>query len=313
KTIFQEYLTKQGTVVKPYYWQTPNPNCAKCPYHIRTGDESRVPYAEFHMAFGVPDTATTLQNKQLLFYKLRLFSGALVQKGHVTNCTDQDSHPESMLFEIGGYLDAVTYTYEDIGYIILCSNYSPCNEADHYCINKIYGFLMKYPEVTLCTYFSKLYHIEDSFPTSMRNREALQSLSSSWPHVTLHPLCGGIWHYLLCNFVCGITGSTLYHPALPSRTLQDQPNSHQNNNFIGMKSYFKTAFPQAIQGKPTLEQNLKIFFSKRASKQLMKGSVPPLMSQSPLVLFLGMFPPLQKEQLYSKPKNIVRHFKMPNK
>ncbi|KGL76374.1 Putative C-_U-editing enzyme APOBEC-4, partial [Tinamus guttatus] len=129
-----------------------------------------------------------------------------------------------MLFEAGGYLDAVTYTYEDIGYIILYSNYSPCNEADHCCLSKIYSFLTKYPQVTLCIYFSKLYHIENSLPTAVWNHEVLKSLSSLWPHVTLHPLCGGIWHYLLCNFVHGIPGSTLYHPALPSRTLGDQPN-----------------------------------------------------------------------------------------
>ncbi|NXA57634.1 ABEC4 enzyme, partial [Nothocercus julius] len=312
KTIFQEYLTKQGTVVKPCYWQTRNPNCAKCPYHIRTGDESRVPYAEFHRAFGFPHRAISLQNKHLLFYELRLFSGTLVQKGHATNCIDQDRHPESMLFEAGGYLDAVTYTYEDIGYIILYSNYSPYNDTDHCCIHQIYSFLMKYPEVTLCIYFSKLYHTEDSFPTTMGNHEALKSLSSLWPHVTLYPLCSGIWHYLLCNFVCGIPGSNPYYPALPSRTLQDQPNSHQINNFIGMKPYFKTAFPQAMPGKPALPQNSKIFSSKPASKQLMKGSLPCLMSQSHSVLFSGMFPPFQKEQLYSKPENIVRHLKMPN-
>ncbi|XP_013811739.2 putative C-_U-editing enzyme APOBEC-4 [Apteryx mantelli] len=316
KTIFQEYLTKQGTVVKPYYWQTPNPNCAKCPYHIRTGEEARVPYAEFHRAFGFPHRSTSLQNKHLLFYELKLFSGTLVQKGHATNCTDQDNHPESMLFEAGGYLDSVTHTYENIGYIILYSNHSPCNEAEHCCISKIYNFLIKYPEVTLCIYFSQLYHTEDSFPTATWNREALRSLSSLWPHVTLYPLSGGMWHYLLCNFVYGIPASTLYHPALSSRTLPDQPNPHQINNLIGMKPYFKKAFPQAMQGKPALQQNLKTFssFSKLASQQplqLMKGSLPSLMPQSHLVLFPGMFLPFRKEHLYSKPKNIVRHLKMP--
>ncbi|NWX94820.1 ABEC4 enzyme, partial [Nothoprocta ornata] len=312
KTIFQEYLTKQGTVVKPYYWQTPNPNCAKCPYHIRTGDEARVSYAEFHRTFGFPYRATSFQNKHLLFYELRLFSGTLLQKGHATNCTDQDNHPESMLFEAGGYLDAVTYTYRDIGYIILYSNYSPCNEADHCCISKIYSFLMKYPEITLFIYFSKLYHTENSLPTATWNHEALQSLSSLWPRVNLHLLCGGIWHYLLCNFVCGFPGSTLYHPALPSRTLRDQLNSHQINNFIGIKPCFKVSFPQTMHGKPALQENLKIFSSKPAFKKQMKGNLTPLVSQSHLVLFSGRFPPVQKERLYLKPKNIVRHLKMPH-
>ncbi|KFQ95799.1 Putative C-_U-editing enzyme APOBEC-4, partial [Nipponia nippon] len=128
------------------------------------------------------------------------------------------------LFEVGGYLDAVTDAYEDIGYIILYSNYSPCNEAYHCCISKIYNFLLKYPEITLCIYFSQLYHTEDGFPTAAWNREALRSLSSLWPRVTLQRLPGGTWRYLLCNFVCGFPGSTLYHPASPSSTLADQQN-----------------------------------------------------------------------------------------
>ncbi|KAM7107682.1 putative C-_U-editing enzyme APOBEC-4 [Ciconia maguari] len=316
KTIFQEYLTNQGTVVKPYCWQRQNHFCAKCPYHIRTGEEARVPYTEFHKVFGFPYRSTaTLHNKHLLFYELRSFSGTVVQKGHATNCTDQDNHPESMLFEVGGYLDAVTDAYKNIGCIILYSNYSPCNEAYHCCISKIYNFLLKYPEITLCIYFSQLYHTEDGFPTAAWNRKALRSLSSLWPLVTLQRLPGGAWHYLLCNFVYGIPGSTLYHPTSLSRTLADQQNPHQINNLTGMKPYFRKAFPHAMQGKPAVQQNLKAFSSPSPASQqplqVMKGSLLPPMSQSHLVLFPGMFLPFQREHLYPRPKNIVRHLKMP--
>ncbi|XP_075013184.1 putative C-_U-editing enzyme APOBEC-4 [Calonectris borealis] len=316
KTVFQEYLTNQGTVVKPYCWQRQNHSCARCPYHIRTGEEARVPYTEFHRVFGFPyRSAATLQNKHLVFYELRNFSGRVVQKGHATNCTDQDNHPESMLFEVGGYLDAVTDAYENIGCIILYSNHSPCNEAYHYCISKIYNFLLKYPEITLCIYFSQLYHTEDGFPTAAWNREALRSLSSLWPRVTLQRLPGGARRYLLCNFVYGIPGATLYHPTSPSRTLADPQNPHQINDLTGMKPYFRTAFPQAPQGKPAAQQNLKAFSSPSPASQLplqaMKGSLLPPMSQSHLVLFPGMFLPFQREHLYPRPKNIVRHLKMP--
>ncbi|KFP95659.1 Putative C-_U-editing enzyme APOBEC-4, partial [Haliaeetus albicilla] len=129
-----------------------------------------------------------------------------------------------MLFEMGGYLDAVTDAHENIGCIMLYSNYSPCNEAYHCCISKIYNFLLKYPEIRLCMYFSQLYHTEDSFPPAVWNREALRSLSSLWPRVTLQRLPGAAQHYLLCNFVYSIPGSTLYHPAPPSRTLADEQN-----------------------------------------------------------------------------------------
>ncbi|KFQ15590.1 Putative C-_U-editing enzyme APOBEC-4, partial [Leptosomus discolor] len=129
-----------------------------------------------------------------------------------------------MLFEVGGYLDAVTDAYGNIGCIILYSNYSPCNEAYHCCISKIYNFLLKYQEIILRIYFSQLYHTEDCFPTAAWNCRALWSLSSLWPRVTLQRLPGGAWHYLLCNFVHGILGSTFYHPTPSSRTLADGQN-----------------------------------------------------------------------------------------
>ncbi|NXX76172.1 ABEC1 enzyme, partial [Urocolius indicus] len=316
KTIFQEYVTNQGTVVKPYCWQRQNQVCAECPYHIRTGREARVPYAEFHRVFGLPFGSTsTLQNKHLLFYELRSFSGTVVQKGRATNCTKQDTHPESMLFEVGGYLDAVTDAYENIRCIILFSNYSPCNEAYHCCISKIYNFLLKYPEITLCIYFSQLYHTEDRSPHGWWNREALRSLSSLWPQVTLQRLPGGAWPYLLCHFVYGIPGSTLYNPTPPSTTLANGQNPHQINNLTGRKMYFRHALPQAVQGKPAVQQNLKAFSSPSpASQQLFqatKARLLPPVSQSHLVLFPGMFLPFQREQLHPRPKKIVRHLKMP--
>ncbi|NXV32352.1 ABEC4 enzyme, partial [Rissa tridactyla] len=314
KKIFQEYLTNQGTVVKPYFWQRQNHICAKCPYHIRTSEEARVPHAEFLRVFGFPYRSTaTLQNEHLLFYELRSFSGTVVQKGHATNCTDQDNHPESMLFEVGGYLDAVTDAYENIRCIILYSNYSPCNEAYHCCISKIYGFLLRYPEITLCIYFSELYHTEAGFPTAAWNHEALRSLSSLWPRVTLHRLPRAARRYLLCNFVYSILD--VYHPTPLPKTLADRRNPHQINNLTGMKPYFRKAFPQAMQGKPAVQQNLKAFYSpspaSQQPSQVMKGSLLPPMSPSHLVLFPGMFLPFQREHLYPRPKNVVRHLKMP--
>ncbi|KFQ21453.1 Putative C-_U-editing enzyme APOBEC-4, partial [Merops nubicus] len=129
-----------------------------------------------------------------------------------------------MLFEAGGYLDAVTDACDNIRQISLYSNYSPCNEAYHCCISKIYNFLLKHPEVTLGISFSGLYHAEDGFPTAAWNREALRSLSSLWPRVTLQRLPPGARPYLLCNFVYGTPGSTLAHPAPPAGTSGDQQN-----------------------------------------------------------------------------------------
>ncbi|NXY44492.1 ABEC4 enzyme, partial [Ceuthmochares aereus] len=308
KPIFREYLTNQGSVVKPYFWQRQNHICSKCPYHIRTGEEARVHYAEVHRVFGFPHRSTaTPQNKHLLFYELRSFSGKIVQKGHATNCADQDKHPESMLFEVGGYLDAVTGACENIRCIILYSNYSPCNEASHCCVSKIYNFLLKYPETTLCIYFSQLYHTEDGFPTAAWNREALWSLRGLWPRVTLQRLPGEGWPSLLRHFAYGIPGSTLSHPTPLLRTTADGQNPQRIHDLRGRKPHFSKAFPQAAWGKAFSFPNP----ASRQPFQVPKGSLLPLRSESCLVVFPGKFLPFQRECLSPRPKNIVRHLKMP--
>ncbi|XP_065504973.1 putative C-_U-editing enzyme APOBEC-4 [Caloenas nicobarica] len=309
KTVFQEYLTNQGTVVKPYCWQRQCHTCAACPYHIQTGEEARVPYTEFHRVFGFPYRSTaTPQNKHLHFYELRSFSGRLVQKGHATNGTDQDKHPESLLFEAGGYLGAVTGACANIRSTTLFSNFSPCNEAYHCCVTKIYNFLLKHPEITLCIYFSQLHHAEAGSPTAAWNREALRNLCGLWPRVTLQRLPGGTRHHLLCNFVYSIPGTSLCHPASPLRTSAGGQNARQINSLMEMKQYFRKAFPQAMPENPAAQHNLKPFSSPF---QAMPGTLPPPMFQRCSVLFPGMFLPFRREHLYPRPKHIVRHLKMP--
>uniref|UniRef100_A0A8D0H089 Apolipoprotein B mRNA editing enzyme catalytic polypeptide like 4 n=1 Tax=Sphenodon punctatus TaxID=8508 RepID=A0A8D0H089_SPHPU len=315
ETLFQEYLANKGTVVKPYYWLTMSQCCAKCPYHIQTGEEARVTYVEFHRAFGFPYGQMNPQNTHLIFYELRSFSGTIVQKGHATNCTEYNIHPESMLFEMGGYLDSVTHDYNSIGYIILYSNYSPCNEAGHCCVSKIYNFLTKYPDVTLCIYFSQLYHTEDNFPVSAWNCEALRSLASFWPQVALNPLHSGIWHSVLCNFVTGMPEATLYHPILPARALADRQNAYQLNTITGLKSHFVNTPPQVTYGNPQAPQYLqKHYFVNTRSQQpaqIMNGRLPPLVTQRQVIPLLHTLPPFGRQHLLSKHKHIVKHLKMP--
>ncbi|XP_008633628.1 PREDICTED: putative C-_U-editing enzyme APOBEC-4 [Corvus brachyrhynchos] len=268
KTVFQEFLTHQGTVVKTCCWPRQTHVCAKCPYHIRTGEEARVLYKEFHRVFGFPHRPpVTPQNRHLLFYELRSFSGRVLQKGHATNCSAQGKHPEAVLFETGAYLDAVTAVCASISCITLYSNL-------------------------------------DSLPGALRD------LCSLWPWVTLQRLPGGAWPYLLYHFVCGIMGATPCHPALPAGA----QNPHQIN-LTATKTYFRTAFPQGMQGNPAGQQNLKAFSPLRLASQqpfpAMKGSLFPLMSPSQGGLFPGVFLPSQREQLYPRPRNVVRHLKMP--
>ncbi|XP_061486644.1 putative C-_U-editing enzyme APOBEC-4 [Rhineura floridana] len=318
ETFCQEYLAHKGTVVKPYYWLTVNQSCTKCPYHIQTGEEARVPYAEFHKAFGFPYRSMQPPNKHLLFYELRHLSGKLIQKGHATNCTYYNIHPESMLFEMGGYLDSAMHNCENAAYIILYSNYSPCNEAEHGCISKMYHFLRKYQDITLCIYCSQLYHTEEDFPVSTWNCEALQSLASMWPQVTLSPLCGGLWHSLLYSFVTNIPQRSLYHPILPARALADRQNVQQINNITGMKFPFMKALPQPIYGPSMAVPDLqKYYLSSSRSQhpaQTINGRLPPLrMLPRHSTPPIDIFPTVGKQPLYPKPKNIIRHFKMPDK
>nr|XP_020650740.1 putative C->U-editing enzyme APOBEC-4 [Pogona vitticeps] len=307
-TFCQEYLAHKGTIVKPYYWLTMNQGCTKCPYHIRTGEEARVPYIEFHQAFGFPYGPTSPQNKHLLFYELRNFLGKLMQKGCATNCTEYNIHPESMLFEMGCYLDSMLCNWENAAHIVLYSNYSPCNEAEHGCISKMYSFLMKYLDITICIYFSQLYHTEEDFPGSTWNCEALRSLASLWPRVTLSPLCGNLWHSLLQNFVR--PPASLYDPVLPVRALADRQNAQQFNSITGITFPSMKILPEPAYGNLQKYYLSPSYFNHPA---YMINRFPPLQRPSfHLSPLINVFPPLGKQPVHLKPRNIVRHLKLPN-
>nr|XP_033771316.1 putative C->U-editing enzyme APOBEC-4 [Geotrypetes seraphini]XP_033771317.1 putative C->U-editing enzyme APOBEC-4 [Geotrypetes seraphini]XP_033771318.1 putative C->U-editing enzyme APOBEC-4 [Geotrypetes seraphini] len=317
ENIYQEYLATQGTVVKPYYWLTPNQGCSRCPYHIQTGEEARISYAEFYRTFGFPYGPILVPKQHLLFYELKTFSGTSVQKGHATNCVVFDLHPESMLFETGGYLDSSVCHYENIGYLTLYSNYSPCNEYGHCCISKIYDFLGKYPSIRLDIYFSQLYHTTHEFPTAPWNREALRSLASLWPRVSLNPLSGSFWQALLYSFVKNVPAASLYQPIMPARALADRSNVQQIQAITGIAPYFvdvssETSYPIQEPYKTVPQQSMDNNFLQQHSRGVSNGLIP-VIALGPPVPFLTMFAPSYglQQQSYSKPRNIVRHLKMP--
>ncbi|XP_046538226.1 putative C-_U-editing enzyme APOBEC-4 [Equus quagga] len=317
--LYEEYLANRGTIVKPYYWLSFSLDCCNCPYHIRTGEEARVPYTEFYQIFGFPYGPMYPQTKHLTFYELKTTSGSLVQKGHASSCSGSNTHPESMLFELNGYFDSAIHNNDSIRHIILYSNNSPCNEANHCCISKMYNFLIMYPDVTLSIYFSQLYHTETEFPASAWNREALRSLASLWPQVTLSPISGGIWHSLLDNFVSGVSGPTVFQPILPGRALADRHNAYEINAITGVKPYFTDILPQMKE-----IQNIKALGSyplnnvfPGQSFQVTSGQVQPNLTPDlrvPVVFVLVPYrdlPPIHVDQNPYKPRNIVRHLNMP--
>lgn len=310
--LYEEYLTYGGTIVKPYYWLSFSLDCINCPYHIRTGEEARVPYTEFQQIFGFP-WSTYPQTKHLTFYELRSSSGNLIQKGHASNCTGNQRHPESMLFESNGYLDSAISHNSTIRHIILYSNHSPCNEDNHCCINKMYNFLMTYPGVTLNVFFSQLYHTENQFPTSAWNREALRNLAGLWPQVTLSPISGDIWHSILENFVSGVWGSTVLRPFIAGRIMADRYNAYEINSITGVKPYFI----DVLQRQRKENQNIKVWaaFENHPLNNADPGQ--PNLSQDPRtpMVFLLVphkdLPPIQGAQNAQKPRNVVRHLNMP--
>ncbi|XP_074164664.1 putative C-_U-editing enzyme APOBEC-4 [Sminthopsis crassicaudata] len=319
---YQEYLTNQGTVVKPYHWLGLTLDCYKCPYHICTGEEARITHSEFYQIFGFP-CGPSPQTQHLTFYELKTSSGSLVQKGHASGCSEYDTHPESMLFEMGSYLEAVIRNNDNIEHIFLYSNYCPCNEANHCCISKMYNFLMRYPAISLNIYFSQLYHTETDFPVSAWNREALRSLASLWPQVTVNPVSGGIWHYLLYHFVSGISEAILHQPLWPARTLADRHNAYEISAITGVKPYFTDVLPQLTMNPNTkaqldLERCPLNNVSLQESSQVINSQLPFTMvapeHRMPVIFMLVPFreqQPPNSGQNQPKPKNIVRHLNMP--
>ncbi|XP_006872591.1 PREDICTED: putative C-_U-editing enzyme APOBEC-4 [Chrysochloris asiatica] len=320
--LYEEYLANCGTIVKPYYWLSFSLDCSNCPYHIRTGEEARVSYREFQQTFGFPYGPVYSETKQLVFYELKTSSGSLVQKGHASTCAGNHIHPESMLFETQGYLDSALYNNDRIRHIILYSNHSPCNEASHCCISKMYNFLMTYPDITLSVYFSHFYHTGADFPASAWNREALRSLASLWPQVTLSPISGGMWHFLLNNFVSGVSGAAVFQPILPGRALADRHNAYEINAIAGVRPYFTEVLPQtkgnqSINAQSVLESYPLNNVFPRLSFQVPSGQLQPYLTPGPripVVFVLVPFrelPPMHVDQNPQKPRNVVRHLNMP--
>ncbi|ETE70332.1 putative C-_U-editing enzyme APOBEC-4, partial [Ophiophagus hannah] len=150
-----------------------------------------------------------------------------------------------------------------------------------------------------------LYHTEEDFPMSTWNCEALQSLASMWPQVTLNPLCGGLWHSLLYNFVSSMPQARFYHPILPIRTLADKKNATQIRSITGMKLPFVNTWSQPIYGTSSAAPSLQNYYLSTSNypAELTSSRLPPKGMPS-----FHFTPPINTlPPLYKKPRNIVRH------
>ncbi|CAN2390030.1 Apolipoprotein B mRNA editing enzyme catalytic, partial [Pristimantis euphronides] len=310
ETIFQEFPGYNGTLVKPYYWLYPSHKCVKCPYHIRTGVYSRVTYGEFYEAFGFPYGPTMPKDRQLIFYEIKTLNGAAIQKGQVTNCTQSNLHAESMLFEKHGYLDSFLCQHNPVGYLTLYTNFTPCNEYGHCCISKIYELIMRYSEMRLDIYFSQMYHVAEDFPAAFWNKEALKSLAGHWPRVTLNPLNNGVWKTVLHAFVKEVPESTFYQPILPARASADSYNACMIHFITGIKPYF-------VDDSPASQPQETKCISDHQSEKNHSACFPQSQNSffQPYPVFVSHLPFIPASDspklVTSKPKQIVRHLKMP--
>nr|XP_046157355.1 putative C->U-editing enzyme APOBEC-4 [Oncorhynchus gorbuscha] len=105
-----------------------SPDCPQCPQHILTEAEAAVSYSQFCEAFAFPMGPPGARALRL-FYELWGPSGTLFQRGQASNCLAQGQHPEPLLFDHQGYLSSVLEVCEEVSYIILYCNYTPCQEC----------------------------------------------------------------------------------------------------------------------------------------------------------------------------------------
>ncbi|CAB1324269.1 unnamed protein product [Coregonus sp. 'balchen'] len=289
----------QVSVMSDHQAASSSPDCPQCPQHILTGAEAAVSYAQFCEAFGFsvgPSGARAL----LLFYELWGPSGTLVQRGQASNCLAQGQHPEPLLFDHQGesdYLSSVLEVCEEVSYIMLYCNYTPCQE----CCQTMASFLLRYPWMRLDVLFSQLYHTAPSQPYSLDNQTGLRSLAALWPRLTLSPISGAAWGHLLRCFVRDVPPSALQFPLLPERVEADRVNAIQISDITGIGPAFldlplrtdtehveRTHTPQALTLLPPPHLTTSMCIS----------TPHPRVVTAPLPAYL-------------RPINVVRHVRMP--
>ncbi|XP_048109065.1 uncharacterized protein LOC125300929 [Alosa alosa] len=125
-------------------------DCSPWPHHhIHTGAEAAASFPEFCQAFGFP-VGPSGSGSLLLFYELLDQSGALVQRGRVTGCTQLGQHPWAMLFAPHSYLCSVLDVCDSVSSVRLYTSHSPCEDPGSQCCSLLLSFLL----------FAQLHHIQ---------------------------------------------------------------------------------------------------------------------------------------------------------
>ncbi|XP_062311876.1 putative C-_U-editing enzyme APOBEC-4 [Osmerus eperlanus] len=267
----------QGSSPSPHHsvnYNTQNASCPECPCHVVAGGEAAVSYSRFCRAFGFP-VGPSGSSDLLLFYELRDSAGELVQRGRSSGCPTQGTHPETWLFDLtSGYLCSVLEVCEEVSSILVLSSQAP----SCVCAQTLVSFLEQHPWVRLDLFLSQ------------RASTPLGLLASLWPRLSLSPVSGCVWAYLLGSFVSDAPPSALQRPLLPGRAAADWENAVLMSAFAGVGPAFLDLQPW------------------REREQGGGWPHPPHPSATPPPS-RGRRPPPSP----MRPINVVRHIRMPSK
>ncbi|XP_036374909.1 putative C-_U-editing enzyme APOBEC-4 [Megalops cyprinoides] len=287
--------------------------CSHCPHHVRTGTEAPVSFSEFCEAFGFP-AGPSGSHTLLLFYELRGPGGAVVQSGRASGCPRLRLHPETLLFASEGYLPTVLEAGEEVSYIMLYSNYTPCQELPSMCASVMVAFMEQHPWVRLDLLFSQLYHTQQGWPCSRENQAGLRSLAALWPRVTLSPISGGTWGQLLHLFVRDTALSAPQPPPMPGRVAADRLNAVQISAITGVGPAFldlppekESDYQKVSQAPPPCVKPLTLLPPPHLHTSIPYGLPPqePPASRAPY----HVEPPASRAR--PRPVNVVRHVRLP--
>ncbi|XP_061093841.1 putative C-_U-editing enzyme APOBEC-4 [Conger conger] len=313
-----EMLISQSKAARMWGRVWDPPACSECPHHVRTGADAPVSFPEFCEAFGFPAGPSGAPGL-LLFYELRGPNGGLLQRGRATGCPRLGLHPETLLFGPEGYLQTALEEGEEVSYIMLYSNYTPCEEAPAYCASALCHFLELHPGVRLDLLFSQLYRTDARWPDAAQNRAGLRRLAALWPRLSLSPLSGGAWAQLQRAFVRGSSPYAAPPAPAPGRAAADHLNAVLIHALTGVgPAFLDLPLPLPRQGvsepgpahaTPAVRRSLTLLPPPHLHPYLSEGVAysSPFVDRPvphPLAKPLPLSP-------HYRPINVVRHVRMP--
>lgn len=227
---------------------------------------------------------------------------------------------------------------EEVSYIMLYSNYTPCEERPSLCASALSSFLDLHTGLRLDLLFSQLYHADERWPDCALNRAGLRRLAALWPRLSLSPLSGGAWAQLQRAFVRDRAPSAPPPAPGPGRAEADRLNAVLISSITGVGPAFLdpdpdlprrgVAYSSSAHALPTGRPSLTLVRPPHLHPYQSGGFAyvepfpyrpphltSPLQSGGPAYVPFPYRPPAPDEPLplrtQYRPINVVRHVRMP--